>query len=127
MNEVQPDLVLYNAGVDIYKSDKLGRLSVSWEGMKQRDLHVLSTCVDAGIPVAAVVGGGYDNDPVVVGRRHALVSYNDPIRQFVFLGYSFIFTLIYFFFVLSSGPSCLCTCLEREENVDSCKMIGMML
>ena len=75
LHEVQPNLVLYNAGVDIYKSDKLGRLSVSWEGMKQRDIHVLSTCVDAGIPVAAVVGGGYDNDPVVVGRRHALVSY----------------------------------------------------
>lgn len=27
-----------------------------------------------------------------------------------------------FLFGLSLGPSCLCTCLEREENVDSCSV-----
>ena len=73
LNEVKPQLVLYNAGVDIYNTDKLGRLCISWEGMKRRDLHVLRTCVDRGIPVAAVVGGGYDNDVKVLGKRHALV------------------------------------------------------
>ena len=73
LREVQPHLVLYNAGVDVYTSDKLGRLEVSWEGMKQRDLHVIRTCVDRKIPVAAVVGGGYDNDPHMLGKRHALV------------------------------------------------------
>lgn len=73
LDEVQPQLVLYNAGVDVFVSDKLGRLSLSWEGMKRRDLHVIETCVGRGIPVAAVVGGGYDNDVRVLGRRHALV------------------------------------------------------
>ncbi|KAL9182249.1 hypothetical protein ACHAXT_012901 [Thalassiosira profunda] len=73
LREVEPQLVLYNAGVDIYEADRLGRLCVSWEGMKRRDMHVLGKCVEKGIPVAAVVGGGYDNDPKVVGQRHALV------------------------------------------------------
>ena len=73
LNEVEPQLVLYNAGVDVYEADKLGRLSLSWEGMRERDLHVVQTCVDRGIPVAAVVGGGYDDDVELLGRRHALV------------------------------------------------------
>lgn len=73
LDEVKPQLVLYNAGVDVYEADKLGRLCVSWEGMKQRDMHVIQTCVEKGIPVAAVVGGGYDNDVKLLGRRHALV------------------------------------------------------
>ena len=71
--EVQPQLVLYNAGVDIYEMDKLGRLSVSYDGMERRDTHVMRTCIDNNIPVACVVGGGYDNDVAELGRRHALV------------------------------------------------------
>ena len=73
LREVRPQLVLYNAGVDVFESDKLGRLSLSYEGMRRRDAHVIRTCVDRGIPVAAVVGGGYDNDVSVLGKRHALV------------------------------------------------------
>ena len=73
LNEVKPQLIIYNAGVDVYHKDKLGRLNVSWEGMKQRDLHVIRTCVNRGIPVACVVGGGYDDDVKIVGQRHALV------------------------------------------------------
>ncbi len=71
--EVRPQLVLYNAGVDVFVSDKLGRLSLSFEGIRRRDSHVIRTCVDRNIPVAVVVGGGYDNDVKVLGRRHAIV------------------------------------------------------
>jgi acetoin utilization deacetylase AcuC-like enzyme len=73
LTEVQPQLVLYNAGVDIYIMDKLGRLSVSTDGMELRDTHVIRTCIDNNIPIACVVGGGYDNDVAELGRRHALV------------------------------------------------------
>jgi len=72
-NEVRPQLVLYNAGVDVHRSDRLGRLAISREGMKRRDYCVISKCVERGIPVAAVVGGGYDEDVRALGRRHALV------------------------------------------------------
>lgn len=73
LNEINPQLVIYNAGVDVYHMDKLGRLNISWKGMKQRDLHVIRTCVNRGIPIACVVGGGYDDDVKIVGQRHALV------------------------------------------------------
>ena len=71
--EVKPDFVLYDAGVDIYEYDKLGRLKVSESGIRQRDRFVLDRCVRHGIPVAAVVGGGYDKDVDALARRHAIV------------------------------------------------------
>jgi acetoin utilization deacetylase AcuC-like enzyme len=73
IRDVEPQLVLYNAGVDPYEHDKLGRLSLTWEGLQQRDHFVISTCVDAGIPVACTVGGGYERDIRQLGKRHALV------------------------------------------------------
>ena len=73
IHEIQPDLILYDAGVDIYKGDRLGRLNISEAGIRQRDRWVLDTCVSMGIPVAAVVGGGYDKDVDALARRHALV------------------------------------------------------
>ena len=71
--EVDPDFVLYDAGVDIYENDKLGRLKVSEAGIRQRDRWVLDRCVSADIPVAAVIGGGYDKDVDALARRHAIV------------------------------------------------------
>lgn len=73
LEEVQPDFVIYDAGVDIYEEDKLGRLDVSEEGIRKRDRWVLDRCVASKIPVAAVVGGGYDKDVDALARRHAIV------------------------------------------------------
>ena len=73
LEETQPDMVLYDAGVDIYALDKLGRLKVSEDGIRRRDRWVLERCVTLGIPVAAVVGGGYDTDVDALARRHAIV------------------------------------------------------
>eukprot|EP00978_Attheya_sp_CCMP212_P045003 scaffold330595_cov54-Attheya_sp.AAC.4 len=73
LDEVKPDFVLYDAGVDVYTNDKLGRLNVSEKGIHLRDRWVLETCVSKGIPVAAVVGGGYDKDVDALARRHAIV------------------------------------------------------
>lgn len=70
---VDPDFIFYDAGVDVYEHDKLGRLCVSEEGIRRRDRWVLDHCVSLGIPTAAVVGGGYDKDVDALARRHALV------------------------------------------------------
>jgi acetoin utilization deacetylase AcuC-like enzyme len=71
---VKPDFVLYDAGVDIYMYDQLGRLSVSEMGIRRRDRWVLDRCATCNIPVAAVVGGGYDRTDVdALARRHAIV------------------------------------------------------
>ncbi|EJK72326.1 hypothetical protein THAOC_06153 [Thalassiosira oceanica] len=73
IDEVRPDLVLYNAGVDVHERDRLGRLSLTTDGIRRRDMHVVRTCRGAGLPVACTVGGGYSDDPGEVAARHAIV------------------------------------------------------
>jgi acetoin utilization deacetylase AcuC-like enzyme len=58
----QPDIVLYNAGADIYSGDELGYLDISLAGVKQRDRRVISFCKDFEIPLFTVSGGGYQRD-----------------------------------------------------------------
>lgn len=59
----RPDLVLYLAGVDPLGEDKLGRLSLTFEGLMRRDALVLGECINRGIPVSMGIGGGYA-DPI---------------------------------------------------------------
>ncbi len=53
------DLILYQAGVDGLKEDKLGKLSLSLEGLFTRDKMVLQFAKDRKIPIALGLGGGY--------------------------------------------------------------------
>lgn len=73
LNQLKPELVIYDAGVDIFSGDPLGLLDISLAGLRQRDALVLQTCRDRGIPVATVIGGGYDRDAAALARRHAIV------------------------------------------------------
>ena len=68
----EPDLVFYNAGVDPHEGDRLGRLSLSDAGLRERDRHVFSFFRERGIPVASVLGGGYSRDIDALARRHLL-------------------------------------------------------
>ena len=72
LEQVQPQLVLYNAGVDPHRDDRLGRLALSDTGLLLRDRMVLEACLRRSIPVATVIGGGYDALPDLVAR-HGLV------------------------------------------------------
>src|ERR671914_295005 len=58
----EPDLVFYLGGADPYAGDKLGRLSLSIEGLRERDEFVLRECRARGVPVATVMSGGYAAD-----------------------------------------------------------------
>jgi acetoin utilization deacetylase AcuC-like enzyme len=69
----RPSLVLYDAGVDPHAADRLGRLALSDRGLAERDRLVLETCRALGVPVAAVIGGGYDPDPGTLAARHAIL------------------------------------------------------
>ena len=66
----QPDLVIYDAGVDIHQDDDLGLLHISTDGVFQRDLTVLAACRNANIPVAAVIGGGYQRNIMALSQVH---------------------------------------------------------
>ena len=73
LKQSRPELVLYDAGVDIYEHDPLGLLNISREGIRERDRLVLQMCVERGIAVATVIGGGYDRDQQALAERHAIV------------------------------------------------------
>ena len=72
LDQVNPQLVIYNAGVDPHRGDRLGRLCLSSEGLLKRDHLVLDACLRRSIPVATVIGGGYD-DLMPLVERHGLV------------------------------------------------------
>ncbi|UXI02043.1 histone deacetylase [Photobacterium sp. TY1-4] len=67
----QPDLVLYDAGVDIHQHDELGYFNVSLAGIYERDRLVLRLCREQMIPVAAVIGGGYRHDHQTLIAPHS--------------------------------------------------------
>ena len=73
LSEIQPDLVLYDAGVDPHAGDRLGKLALTDTGIYRREMLVLSTCVAAGYPVASVIGGGYADDLDALTYRHSLL------------------------------------------------------
>ncbi|QJT30163.1 histone deacetylase [Aeromonas media] len=58
----RPDLILYQAGVDVHQADELGYLSLSDAGVRQRDAMVFDCAISNGLPIAAVPGGGYRRD-----------------------------------------------------------------
>jgi acetoin utilization deacetylase AcuC-like enzyme len=65
-----PQLVLYQAGVDPLAEDKLGRLALTFDGLYRRDRLVLSACRERGLPVALTLGGGYADPIDLTVRAH---------------------------------------------------------
>lgn len=68
-----PDLVFYNAGVDPHRDDRLGHLALSDGGLAARDAYVIAVATSRGIPLAGVIGGGYDDDRERLALRHAIL------------------------------------------------------
>ncbi|CAI2936111.1 histone deacetylase family protein [Aminobacter niigataensis] len=67
------DIVFFNAGVDPHREDRLGRLSMSDEGLRRRERMVIAHFRAAGIPLCGVIGGGYSHDIEALARRHAIL------------------------------------------------------
>ena len=71
LDGVRPELVFYLSGVDVLETDKLGRLSMTLQGCKERDRFVLQSCLDRRIPVAIAMGGGYSERLATIIEAHA--------------------------------------------------------
>ena len=59
MDEFNPDFIFYLSGVDVLENDKLGRLSLTINGCRERDRFILDMCKKNSIPVQVSMGGGY--------------------------------------------------------------------
>lgn len=70
IEQVQPDFAFYLAGVDILSTDKFGKLKVSMEACKQRDVFVFFQLKKNKIPVAVTLGGGYSPDIKTIVEAH---------------------------------------------------------
>tara|TARA_B100001093_G_scaffold475805_1_gene501663 strand:+ start:930 stop:1823 length:894 start_codon:yes stop_codon:yes gene_type:complete len=71
LNQENFDYVFYIAGVDIHFNDRLGKLNISDEGIKERDELVTENFFSKGIPLCGVLGGGYNKDFSKLVELHA--------------------------------------------------------
>ncbi|HVG20657.1 MAG TPA: histone deacetylase [Blastocatellia bacterium] len=59
LDRFRPDVVFYQSGVDPYRDDRLGRLALTFDGLKRRDLMVFQQCRSRSVPCVITLGGGY--------------------------------------------------------------------
>ena len=70
-DKIKPEFIFYLSGVDILKTDKLGRISMTIEGCKLRDEIVLNKCFEKKIPVQCSMGGGYSEELKIILEAHS--------------------------------------------------------
>lgn len=75
LREARPDLVVYLSGADPHEGDRLGRLKLTFDGLQRRDMLVVSTCREVGLPVCATMSGGYGHDV-----RHTVAVHVNTVR-----------------------------------------------
>ena len=73
LNKENFDLIFYIAGVDIHYNDRLGKLKITDEGIKNREELVISNFFDKKIPLCGVLGGGYNKDFKKLVELHAIL------------------------------------------------------
>jgi histone deacetylase 11 len=55
----RPDLIIYNAGTDVYENDPLGGMKISAAGIIKRDEIVFTCALEHKIPILMLLSGGY--------------------------------------------------------------------
>lgn len=70
IDQVQPDHIFFQSGVDVLATDKLGKLSLTRGGCKERDRYVLNACKQNKIPVTISLGGGYSESIIDIVEAH---------------------------------------------------------
>ncbi|HEY2150007.1 MAG TPA: histone deacetylase [Vicinamibacterales bacterium] len=71
LDQQRPDIVFYLAGADPYEGDRLGRLKVTIDGLRERDRLVFDACRRRAIPVAVAMSGGYAPDVNAIVTIHS--------------------------------------------------------
>jgi acetoin utilization deacetylase AcuC-like enzyme len=69
--EFRPEIIFYQSGVDALSTDSLGRLSLTHDGLRERDRLVMTAARDHAIPLVITQGGGYAKPITDSAMAHA--------------------------------------------------------
>jgi acetoin utilization deacetylase AcuC-like enzyme len=67
----RPDIIFFQSGVDGLSSDKLGRLRLTHDGLRERDRMVFAACAASRTPCVITLGGGYSEPIALTVEAHA--------------------------------------------------------
>jgi acetoin utilization deacetylase AcuC-like enzyme len=73
LSDFQPTFVLYQCGVDVLATDKLGKLGLTMEGLLNREKKVLDFVNGLNVPMVAAIGGGYSRDIKTIIDAHSIL------------------------------------------------------
>ena len=73
VTDFTPEFIIYQSGVDVLESDKLGRLGMTLSGVRQRDSMVLNFGKSLGVPIMCCMGGGYSSQVSKIVDAHTQV------------------------------------------------------
>lgn len=59
ISDFKPGFLMYVAGADPYKDDRIGGLALTKEGLRKRDEFIYNQAVNYSLPIAVVLAGGY--------------------------------------------------------------------
>ena len=71
LDMVKPDFIIYQSGVDVLSTDKLGRLGMTIQGCRERDKIVLELAYANRIPIMCCMGGGYSEKLGLILEAHS--------------------------------------------------------
>ena len=82
----EPDLVFYNAGVDVHQDDRFGQMMLTTEQMQRRDRFAIESARKWNIPTVVVYGGGYNKMEGMTAKLHvqtieASAEFTNEIRR----------------------------------------------
>lgn len=70
LEQCDPQMILYQAGVDVLAGDRFGKLGLTLAGVAERDRAVCAFARRAGIPLVVTLGGGYARDINQIVEAH---------------------------------------------------------
>lgn len=69
--DFRPEIIFYQAGVDGLAEDRLGKLSLTLSGLRERDRQVMKLSDASGVPLVITLGGGYAEPIRLTAEAHA--------------------------------------------------------
>ncbi|MFT4855321.1 MAG: acetoin utilization deacetylase AcuC-like enzyme [Algoriphagus sp.] len=72
-SKISPEFIIYQCGVDVLESDKLGRLGLTISGVRERDLMILNYARQFKAPILCCMGGGYSPQVSKIVDAHTQV------------------------------------------------------